>query len=226
MRWYISTRVRVGLALFGASLASVGLFVVGVLRNQSWEFKYLPWNLLLAWVPLALTLWLERILRRKLWSSWQAVAVTFAWVCFLPNSFYIITDVIHLQDVVRVDQLYDVVMFSSFILNGFLLGIISLYLVHGELRWRMRNRNSTLTVALVILAVSFAIYIGRDLRWNSWDILLNPASLLFDVSDRLLSPLAHPEMFSTTLSFFVLIGTMYTSVWYASRALRQQKLPD
>ncbi|HLZ15338.1 MAG TPA: DUF1361 domain-containing protein [Candidatus Saccharimonadales bacterium] len=226
MRWYISTRARLALALLAASLVSAGLFLVGAWRNHSFAFHYLMWNLFLAWVPLLLALWLERLLRRKLWSSWQAVLLTLLWLSFLPNSFYIITDFIHLQDAVRVDPLYDVVLFSSVVLNGFMLGLISLYLVHGQLRWRMRNRNSTIVVALVILAVSFAIYIGRDLRWNTWDVVFNPASLLFDVSDRLLHPLTHPEMFSSTLSFFVLIGSIYGAAWYAGRALRQQKMPD
>ena len=226
MRWYISTRARLALALLAASLVSAGLFLVGAWRNHSFAFHYLMWNLFLAWVPLLLALWLERLLRRKLWSSWQAVLLTLLWLSFLPNSFYIITDFIHLQDAVRVDPLYDVVLFSSVVLNGFMLGLISLYLVHGQLRWRMRNRNSTIVVALVILAVSFAIYIGRDLRWNTWDVVFNPASLLFDVSDRLLHPLTHPEMFSSTLSFFVLICSIYGAAWYAGRALRQQKMPD
>src|SRR5579859_5454259 len=215
MRWYISTRARLALALLAASLVSAGLFLVGAWRNHSFAFHYLMWNLFLAWVPLLLALWLERLLRRKLWSSWQAVLLTLLWFSFFPNSFYIITDFIHLQDAVRVDPLYDVVLFSSVVLNGFMLGLISLYLVHGQLRWRMRNRNSTIVVALVILAVSFAIYIGRDLRWNTWDVVFNPASLLFDVSDRLLHPLTHPEMFSSTLSFFVLIGSIYGAAWYA-----------
>ncbi len=215
-------RARLGLALLAASLAGVGLFFVDALRNHNLNFVYLIWNLFLGWLPLVFALWLERILRRKLWSSWQAIGVTLLWLAFLPNSFYIITDYIHLQDYLRVDPVFDIIVFSEFILTGFTLGLLSLYLVHQQLRQRLRGRSSTWMLALVIFSTSFAIYIGRDLRWNTWDVLLNPASLLFDISDRLLHPWEHPEMFTSTLGFFVLISTMYAVAWHASHAAKRQ----
>jgi len=199
------------------------LFLVGAWSNHSWAFADLLYNLFLAWVPLGLTIWLTRILQRRLWSHWQSLGVTLLWLCFLPNSFYMLTDFIHLQDYSRVDQIFDLIMFSSFILNAFVLGLISVYVVHAQLRWRMRDRNSTITLAGLLLATSFAIYIGRDLRWSTWDILFNPASLLFDISDRLLHPFSHPEMFTTTLGFFALIASIYAVAWYALRLVRQQK---
>jgi uncharacterized membrane protein len=226
MKWYISTRTRLALALAFASLTSVLLFIVGALRNGSTVFDYLIWNLFLAWVPLVLMLWLSRVLRRKLWSSWQALTLTVMFVCFLPNTFYLVTDVIHLQETPRVDLVYDIIMFMSFILNGMLLGLTSVYLFHAELRKRLTMRKSWTLLLLLLLLTSFAIYIGRDLRWNSWDILLNPASILFEVSDRLLAPMAHPELFSTTLGFFALITSVYVVLWHAARALRQQKMTD
>ena len=40
---------------------------------------------------------------------------------------------------------------------------------------------------LVVLGLSsFGVYIGRFLRWNSWDLLLNPTILLRDLADHLL----------------------------------------
>jgi uncharacterized membrane protein len=215
-----------GLALACSSLASVALFAAGALRNHSLTFDYLIYNLFLAWIPLILTIWLQRMLRTKLWSSWAPFVLTLFWLGFLPNSFYMISDYIHLQEVARVDLIYDVIMFSSFILNAFILGLVSLYVVHIELRKRVSLMSSWWMVATTIFLTSFAIYIGRDLRWNTWDVLLNPASILFDISDRLLAPHQHPEMFTTTFGFAVLIGSIYAVVWYAARALRQQKLPD
>lgn len=222
----MSTRSRLGLALGCSSLASVALFAAGALRNHSVTFEYLIYNLFLAWIPLGLSLWLERMLRTRLWSSWPPFLLTLFWLGFLPNAFYMISDYIHLQEVTRVDLLYDIITFSSFILNAFALGLISLYLVHSELRKRVSPRVSWLLMTITIFLTSFAIYIGRDLRWNTWDVLLNPASILFDVSDRLLAPHAHPEMFSTTFGFSVLIGSIYVVVWHVARALRQQRMPE
>src|SRR5262245_16128949 len=122
MRWYVSTRARLGLALIGASLVSMFLFVIGALQNQTWDFWYLNWNLFLAWLPLLLALWLERILAHKVWSAWQALVVTFLYLGFLPNAFYVTTDVIHLQEVPRIDLMYDVVMLSMFVFTSFIIG--------------------------------------------------------------------------------------------------------
>jgi uncharacterized membrane protein len=219
----LSTRQRLALALVASTLTSVLLFFVGAWRNHSMDFNYLMWNLFLAWIPLGLMLWLARILRTNLWSSWTALGVTAAFVGFLPNTFYMTTDVIHLQEVRRVDMIYDVIMFSSFILNAFILGLISTYLFHVELRRRFTIAKSWMMLTILVLAASFAIYIGRDLRWNTWDIILNPASILFEVSDRLLSPLEHPELFSTTIGFFVLILSTYVMCWYCLRAVRNGK---
>lgn len=223
MRWYSSTRARLGLALLASSLLSVSFWVAGALSNGNTDHWYITWNLVLAWIPLLLALWLESILRARLWSGWLPMLVTLLWLVFLPNSFYVLSDFIHLTEYPRADIVFDVVMFSSFALNGLTLGYLSLFIVHGELRKRLQARVSGLLVAAVLLISSFAIYIGRDLRWNTWDIITSPASLLFDVSDRLINAGAHPQLFSTTLSFFLFLGSTYVVIFYAVRALRQQK---
>lgn len=178
---------------------------------------------MLAWIPLCIALWLERILARSLWSSWRALVVTFLWLLFLPNAFYMISDFIHIQEAGRVDLLYDVVMFSSFIFNGVMIGFLSLYIVHWELAKRLASRSAAILIGAILLLCSFAIYIGRELRWNSWDILTNPASLLFDVSERFINIQNHPGAYTTTLSFFVLLGSIYLVLWHMVRVARNQR---
>jgi uncharacterized membrane protein len=223
MRLFVSSRIRLGIALVCSSLVSLGLYWFGVLQNDEVVFTYLLWNLGLAWIPLVLVLLLERTLRTKLWSSWLPLLLTVLWLSFLPNSFYMITDFIHLNEFARADLLFDVVMFSSFILNGLLLGYLSVYVVHQELVNRLGRRTSALLVSGVLALASFAIYIGRDLRWNTWDVLFNPASVIFDVSDRILNPAAHPQLFSTTLSFFVLLTSIYAIIWQLTRTTKAPK---
>lgn len=211
------------MALLASSLVSVGFWAMGVVSNGNTEFWYLVWNLALAWIPLLLALWLERILHLRLWSGWLALLATFLWLIFLPNSFYVISDFVHLTEVPRADIVFDVVMLGSFAINGLLLGYLSLFLVHGELRKRLAGSASGLIVAGVLLLSSFAIYIGRDLRWNTWDVIFSPASLLFDVSDRLLNPGAHPQLFSTTISFFIFLSSIYVVIFYMIRVMQRQK---
>lgn len=207
-----------------STLVSVGFFLYGAWRNGSFQFGYMLWNLFLAWLPLLFAIWLVQVLRERLWSSWYALGVSLLWLIFLPNSFYLITDFIHLGTASRIDLLYDAVMLTSFIYTGVILGFSSLYLVHLELLKRLPRRHVLGWVGAILLMCSAAMYVGRDLRWNSWDILVNPAGLLFDVSDRLLHPSAYPQMLVTIVSFFVLLSSMYALIWSGIKLLRPTRV--
>lgn len=224
-RQRLSARKRVVVSLFGLTVVSGAFLSAYMVRTRSLDFVYLVWNLFLAWLPLLLSGLLLRLLKTRLWSDWLPVLVSLVWLVMLPNSFYMISDFIHVQEMAAKDVLFGVVMFSSFIFTAALLGFISLYSVQAELRQRVGHRVSVLLAACILLACSFAIYLGRDLRWNSWDVLLNPAGILFDVSDRLLHPLGHPGAFSVTLSFFVLLGSLYAVGWQIGEATRQKPAP-
>ena len=209
------------LALGFSTVVSSGLFAYGAWRNDSLSYDYLFWDLLLAWLPLLFAIWLMSVLRHKLWSSWEALLASVLWLVFLPNSFYMISDFVHLQDVRSVDILYDAVMFTSFIYTAVLLGFSSLYLIHLQLRRRLSDNSTIIWIGLALLVSSLAIYLGRDLRWNSWDVLTNPGGLLFDISDRLLHLSNYPQMIRTTISFFVLLVSMYGLLWRGAKLLRE-----
>jgi len=217
---YVSTRTRLGAALGASSLASLLFYIVGLWVGSSAQARYLPGNLALAWVALAAALWLERTVQRQLWSSWFALLMTCLWLLLLPNTFYLLSDFIHLQEVDAESALYDVILFSSFILNGLMLGLISLAIVHRQLIKRVGQRDSFTLVGIVLLICSFAVYVGRELRWNAWDVLVHPSSVLFDVSDHLLKPWAHPQMLVVTLGFFILLTCIYVVVWFGARVAK------
>ena len=219
---FLSPRERVVASLVGLTGVSMALFLAGALANHSLQFGYLVWNLFLAWLPLLVVAALLRSLRTQLWSSWWPLALTLLWLLLLPNSFYMISDFIHIQDVQRHNLLYDVVMFTAFIITAALVGFSSLYLVQTELRKRLRLRDSGLIVGVILFLCSFAIYLGRDLRWNSWDVLVNPAGILFDVSDHLIHPLQQGDMFTTTFSFFALLASLYVVGWQFGEAVHQR----
>ena len=208
------------LMLLAATGVSLLLFVADALHNNTTYFSYLIWNLFLAWLPLIFSFWLVSVLARKLWSSWEAMLASFLWLAFLPNSFYMVSDYIHLSEVSEYDLLFDAVMLTSFISVAVVLGVCSLYAVHQEVIKRFSKRTSSIWLAGTLLLCSFAIYLGRDLRWNSWDILVNPGGLLFDTSDRFLHPADYPEMFLTTGIFMLLISMFYGLGWFTVHMLR------
>ena len=214
MEQWRSPRRQFLLALLISSAVSLGLFAYGAWRNHSFEeFSYLSWNLALAWLPLVFAARLLSVLKHKLWSSWEGLTLSVVWLVFLPNSFYMISDFIHLEDVKRVNILYDTLMFTSFIYTGVALGFSSVYLIHTQLRRRLNDWEANMVIALTLLLSSVAVYLGRDLRWNSWDVFTNPGGLLFDISDRIQHLSSYPDMLTTIGVFFIVLSTMYLLLW-------------
>ncbi len=209
---------------FGLSSAvNILLFLIRVFATDSSRYWFLLWNLTLAWVPLFLAWALVNLLRRLRWSDWRVVGLTALWVVFLPNSFYTASDLVHLGAISEVGLLYDIALFSLFIFNGFALGYTSLFLVHRELATRFKPRIVLGIIGGVLLLCSFAIYLGRYLRWNTWDLVFNPTGLLIDVSDRIINPAAHGTTFEVTAVFFVLLATIYYVLWQAEQYVRAAK---
>ncbi len=201
---------------------SVGLYVLRVLGTHNIRYWFMLWNLFLAWLPLLFALWIRDQLMHTRWLSWQNVLLTVLWFSFLPNSFYIISDLVHLQSTGEILKLYDAALMMSFIANGLVLGYMSVYIVHHELMKRVKPLQAHFAIAGVFISCGFAIYLGRSLGWNSWDVLLNPAGLLFDVSERFIHPLIHIDAFVITAAFFMLLGGLYLVVYQLAHLLRNQ----
>lgn len=207
-------------ALLVSSLTSLALLAVRFIVGHSTRFWFLSWNLLLAWLPLIFAWSLRSGLLKRRWLSWQNGLLSLLWLGFLPNSFYLVSDFIHLKSTGEVSLLFDVVILMGFAWNGLLLGFISVLIVHLELLKRVAKRIALTSLAVLFLLCSFAIYMGRYLAWNTWDILVNPSGILFDVSDRIIKPALYPNTFTTTAMFFVLLATMYYTFFELVRAAR------
>lgn len=207
-------------ALIASNLVSASLFLIRVEQSENIRYWFLLWNLVLAWLPLGAVLILRERLKKTRWLTWQNIGLSLLWLGFLPNSFYLVSDLIHLHSTGEVSILFDVVMFTSFIFNGLVAGFASIFLIHVMLLKRLPRERVHALIGLVLFICSFAIYLGRDLRWNTWDILVNPAGILFDVSERVINPLTHSEVFSITALFFVLLTSIYAVCWQFIAALR------
>ncbi len=202
-------------SLILACLVSSLLLGARILISDSFRFVFLYWNLVLAVVPALLAFWLVRRIRNNGWYKWQQILLTFIWLSFLPNSFYLVTDMVHLRANFEASFYFDVVMLSSFMLNGLALGFYSVYLIHRELKRYFSPEFTLAMVGIIFFLCSFATYLGRFVRWNTWDIVLQPMGLLFDVSDRFINPSVHNETYLATTSFFVVLFSAYLVVWSA-----------
>lgn len=203
--------------------AGVLLFFVGVLRNGSLDYWYLIYNLALAVIPLGLAWWVLVLLKTHAWTNWRIISILVAWLLFLPNSFYIVTDFIHLLDGPRADVVQDVVMLMQFSILGLAAGFVSMAMLQRAVEKRAGTHVGIGGAAAVLFLSSFAIYLGRELRWNSWDIITNPTGLIGDTLAIVVSPLAHPEAFFMTISFFLMLTSLYFMAWFGGHYLKRQK---
>lgn len=203
-----------------SSCVSVALLLIRVFVTQSMHLVFLIWNLFLAWIPLFFAFWLKAKLKTNHKPSWKEYLLGCLWLIFLPNSFYIISDLIHLQSSGDVSLLYDTAMVMSFVINGLLLGYISLYIVHKSVIKYLGSNGAFIFAQFAILLSGFAIYLGRYLRWNTWDIVFNPAGLVFDVSDRIINPGTHTFTFVVTGVFYIILGSTYAVLYRLAEILK------
>lgn len=204
-----------------ATVVSAGLLAAESLVYGETTHGYLLWNLFLSWLPFVLAVWLQRTLKDHLWSSWKALFITTAWLLLLPNSFYMVSDFIHLRELGDDQILFGAITFTAFVFTSLCLGIVSLYIIHTELLKRLSGRAAAILVGILLLTVSVAIYVGRDLRWNSWDIVISPFGLLFDISERLLHPDQYSQVLAVVLPFFALLAMVYFVVYRTTRMLQE-----
>lgn len=164
------------------------------------RFVFLWWNLALAWVPWGVSAWLSRP-RGPLATG----AAGLAWLVFFPNAPYLITDLVHLKARPPVPLSVDVLMLASFGLAGLVLGWTSLDVVRQRLESRWGRPVALALVTGCVGATGFGVYLGRFLRWNSWDVVTSPSQVLEGARAALVD--GHALAFSA--AFAALVGAGY-----------------
>lgn len=179
-------------ALLLASILAGIMILFRIVYTDSLKLLFLVWNLFLAWIPFLLSIYLLKIFQSKKYFSLIIFGVL--WLLFFPNTFYLITDYIHLNNhsYVKLENgiyhfYYDFLMWFDFILIslfaflGYFLGVSSLNNIHNMFLSKWNRGLSWLFILLIAFITGFGIYLGRFLRFNSWDVIVNPISLIIDI---------------------------------------------
>jgi uncharacterized membrane protein len=197
---------------------SVALVLVRHLAVSQFAYFHLPWNLFLAWLPLAFAFFAVRFQTTR----WRCFVCASLWLLFIPNSPYLVTDLIHLRPRSPVPFWFDIVLVQSFVLTGLLLGFLSLYLMQQLVTHRYSWRHGWLFAFLVLGLTALGVYLGRFERWNSWDLFVNPIALFADIWDVIIRPRANRRaivfstlwygfLVSTYLAFYALVALHRTT---------------
>ncbi len=176
--------------LAGASVFSVIIWRVRLEYTEKLRYGFLIWNLFLAWIPFIISYFTYTIALRGKWIYIVIPVAAFFWLIFFPNAPYILTDLQHLANRGWQDLpvWYDVMMLIWFAFTGLLLGMVSLFLMQEIMRREFGRWTGWAFVAVVTVLSSAGVYMGRFLRWNSWDILRNPTGIALYSLERAEDP--------------------------------------
>ena len=196
------------LGLFAGSLFCIALVLVRNIHTGDPTFRYLIWNLFLAWIPFALAVFVYDRWRRR-GGGILMLTLGALWLLFFPNAPYIATDFVHLRHDPLAPFWYDAVTIAAFAWMGVLLGFASLYLMQTVVRqWRGPVVGWIFAVVAIGLG-SLGIYLGRFLRLNSWDALEHPSVIPRIAHAVARDPFAYQEAIAVTLLFTVALTLAY-----------------
>jgi len=205
--WGDSARPAV-LRLLGLTALPAVLLAARVIRTGSIVHKYVAWNLVLAWLPVAFAYLAVRPGRTP---RLLRLGFGLGWILFLPNAPYLVTDLMHLHQG-EVPIMYDVVLLFGAALCGLSLGLVSLHWMEVTAARMLGRWPGRLFGIAAAAAAGFGVYFGRYLRWNSWDLLVRPTALVRDMLHTIAHPVQNWQAWGFALLFAALLLTAHRPV--------------
>lgn len=198
--------------LAGASVISVAVWRVRAEYSGTGNYGFMVWNLFLAWIPFLIAYVTYTLTLTRRWVFVIVPVASFFWLIFFPNAPYILTDFQHLAYWRDVPIWYDVMLLIWFSFTGLLLGMVSLFLMQEIMRREFGRWAGWGFVAAVAALSSVGVYVGRFLRWNSWDIFNNPSGMARYAIERAQDPSLQSVGFTSLFGafFLFLYVTLYT----------------
>src|SRR2546423_548049 len=166
LRWCLDRRLPTAVAASG--LAALVLVCGALLLGQRPTYRFLLWNLALAWVPFVAGLVMELLDGGRHRVLLTATAV--AWLLFLPNAAYLVSDITHFDPVSATPWL-DLARLVAFAWAGCLLAVLSMRSIQ-----RIVTRHAGAVAGWCVVIASSAasgagVALGRFGRVNSWEVV-------------------------------------------------------
>lgn len=194
------------------------LLLLRVIYSETGQFIFLSWNLFLAYIPYTIsTVFFSRV--TVLENRYLFFPLLAIWILMIPNTFYIITDLYHLHRFSGVPQWFDLLLIFSFAWNGLLLGVQSVYKIEIILRIHFSTSITNMLLVCIMWLNAFGVYIGRYLRFNSWDLFSHPVSVISEIGIVFLNPVDNKGSIVMTFFFGLLLYCIYSTLKPVSRNL-------
>ena len=208
------------LLLLVASALSCILVITRIMWTLELTYISLIWNLFLAWIPYILSYQF----RKKNFKQ-KNKFITFGWILlwliFYPNAPYIITDLFHLNERAGAPLWYDLILIFSFAGLGLLLGLLSLKDMQYIITRKYNIKTGWWFIIVSLFLSGFGIYIGRYLRWNSWDVVAQTSALSRDLWHIFRNPVENISVFAFTILFACFQIIIYYSFIKYNQLIKQ-----
>jgi uncharacterized membrane protein len=213
------------LALLFASAISLVLVGSCIVWTKNFLYGLLIWNLFLAWLPLVFALLARDTRHSQPERPWRFFGLAGLWLLFFPNAPYIFTDLIHLWTSFRLHFWIDLTLILLCALTGLVLGFVSLYLMQSVVAQKFGRAWSWLFVVVATGLCSFGIYLGRFLRFNSWDVFLRPGKIYHGLDAWADSPMLNTASAAFLVIFFLFFFIAYVMLYALTRLPRADFSP-
>ncbi len=204
-----------------ASLLLFGLVMVlaRVYITNSKAYLFLFWNDFLACIPLFISYYLQK--KNIKLSAKFVLLASLVWLLFLPNAAYLITDFLHLGENTLIAKWIDVSILFTNSFTCLLIGMVSIIWMAEVWRQFLTANKVNFLVFASCMASGFGIYLGRFLRWNSWDVLQNPFGLFAESIFHITHPATHLSTWGVTIILGVLqfLVLLFLKVWQNSATI-------
>lgn len=196
--------------LLGATFLPSTRHVLAYLRHivQDVGATYVLGAIAITLALMALDIW---VLRQRGVRSLRWWGGFFWFIAFLPNAPYVLTDIIHLIRQIKegnsvwVVTLALIPQYLVFMLAGFGAYVLSVMNLGYYLKQQGWSKFILATEIIIHALSAIGIYLGRFIRFNTWDILTNPDALVNTVMNDLIGKRPVVVMAAT----FVVIAVLY-----------------
>ena len=117
----------------------------------------------------------------------------------------------------------DILTICWFAVSALLAALISMNDISNVLLSRYHRKRVSVMVLGLSMLTGFGIYLGRYLRFNSWDIINQPDVLFLQIGERFIDPLSHSKTWFITIGFGMLIYLVYTGLVYVGKEISEQQ---
>ncbi len=218
-------KIALASLLVAASVISLLLEQLHTHMNGVERYQFLPFNLKLAWIPFIAAVIANASTRNRVLFTLAMPVCTLVWILFFPNAPYLLTDFQHLATTRAATPLwFDVIVMIWFAWTGLLLGITSLYLMQEIVTHKLNPTAGWVFALGMTLLSSLGVYLGRFLRWNSWDLLKDPLPIAKDLVGIVRDPFANMGSIGFTILFTLLFLFIYLTIHLFGHIIPNKKV--